>query len=210
MKTIVKFSFKNHEGRQGTGTVSVCHEGKYWAESSMLGMGHPHQGPRAAVRDLMHRHGSTLETYDNAEFENDKNPSSPSAAIKNYKAQCAEVKGNGERCGKKRGKRWHFVGRGVEVIALDETGERNDDCGGPEFIETKHLTVKSLRETVANWTRYGPTRNGNTISAIHLCGGFDVYDDFATYMQDMRDGGCGDYEIWDDWAGQDIPLALLQ
>lgn len=208
MKQVIEFTFTNHLGNAGHGKVSKDFEGKYWAESPTLGMGHPHQGPRAAVRDMMHRHGATLEQYNNAEFENDKQPKSASAAIKNYRAQCGEVKGNAERNARKRGHRWHFVGRGVELVALDETGERNDDLGGPEFIEAKHLTVKLLRQTVEQWNRYGP-RAGHTLSAVHLAGGFDVYDSFAEYMQDMRDGGCGNYEIWDDWAGQDIPVSLL-
>ena len=60
-------------------------------------------------------------------------PASVSAAIKAYRAQCAEVKAGGEKDARRRGKRWHFVGRGVEIISLDETGERNDDLGGPAY-----------------------------------------------------------------------------
>lgn len=140
-------------------------------------------------------------------------PSSVSAAIKAYRAQCTEVKAGAEDDARRRGKRWHIVGRGVEIIALDETGERNDDLGGPDYIAAKDLTVGYLKTHAQFWAKhYSPqpeNRGGHTLAAIHLAGGFDVYDDFATYMQDMRDGGCGDYEIWDDWAGQDIPLELL-
>jgi len=145
--------------------------------------------------------------------ENIKNPSSVSAAIKNYRQQCTEVKAEGERVARTRGKRWHFVGRGVEIIALDNNGERNDDLGGPDYIQAKELTVAGIKELAQHWAKhYSPQpedRGGKTISGVHLAGGFDVYDDFATYMSDMRDGGCGDYEIWDDWAGQDIPMELL-
>jgi len=145
------------------------------------------------------------------QFKTIDTPSSVSAAIKAYRANCTEVRAEGERVARTRGKRWHFVGRGVEIIALDETGERNDDLGGPDYIGAKDLTVGYLREFVAHAEKCRGSRvnNPHELAAIHLAGGFDVYDDFATYMQDMRDGGCGDYEIWDDWAGQDIPLELL-
>lgn len=140
-------------------------------------------------------------------------PASVSAAIKNYRAQCAEVRAGGEKDARRQGKRWHFVGRGVEIIALDETGERNDDLGGPDYIQAKELTVHYLKEHAQHWAKhYSPqpeNRGGHTLTAIHLAGGFDVYDDFATYMQDMRDGYGSEYTIWDDWAGQDIPIELL-
>ena len=143
------------------------------------------------------------------QFKTIDTPSSVSAAIKAYRANCVEVKAEGEKDARRRGKRWHFVGRGVEIIALDETGERNDDLGGPDFIGAKDLTVGYLREFVAHAEKCTRVNNPHKLAAIHLAGGFDVYDDFATYMQDMRDGyGC-DYEIWDDWAGQDIPVELL-
>ena len=130
-------------------------------------------------------------------------------AIKAYKIDTARVLAEGKACARKQGKRWHFVGRGVEVIALDETGERNDDLGGPEFIEAKHLTVKGLLETVEGWRKYRSAGDRHHLAAIHLAGGFDVYDSFADYMDEQKGEGCCDYTIWDDWAGQDISLLLF-
>jgi len=138
---------------------------------------------------------------------------SVSGAITAYRTDTGRVLSEARADARKRGKRWHFVGRGVEIIALDQNGERNDDLGGPDYIEAKHLTVKLLTEYLDSYRKYSPQpeeRGGATLSGIHLAGGFDVYDDFATYMQDMRDGGCGDYEIWDDWSGQDVPLELFK
>lgn len=136
--------------------------------------------------------------------ENIKNPSSVSAAIKNYRQQCVEVKADAERHCKAR---CHIVGRGVELVALDETGERNDDLGGPDYIAAKDLTVGYLRQTAESWSKY-TSRDGHTLSAIHLAGGFDIYDTFADYMAAMK-GDWLDYDIYGDWAGQDIPLELL-
>lgn len=148
------------------------------------------------------------------QFKTIDQPSSVSAAIKAYRADCGRVLTEAKANARRRGKRWHFVGRGVEIIALDNTGERNDDLGGPDYIAAKDLTVAYLKTHAQHWAKhYSPqpeNRGGKTIAGIHLAGGFDVYDDFATYMQDMRDSGCGDYEIWDDWAGQDIPMELLK
>ena len=64
------------------------------------------------------------------QFKTIERPASVSAGIKAYRAQCATIKGEAE---------WnfrgcHIVGRGVEIIALDETGERNDDLGGPPAL----------------------------------------------------------------------------
>ena len=141
-------------------------------------------------------------------FKTIATPSSISAAIKAFREQCAEVKGEAEtNC-----RRCHVVGRGVEIIALDETGERNDDLGGPDYISAKELSVKCLKETAQHWLeRYSPqpeNRGGHRLAAIHIAGGFDVYDNFAEYMQAMR-GDWMDYDIYDDWAGQDIPIDLL-
>jgi hypothetical protein len=105
--------------------------------------------------------------------------------------------------------RWHFVGRGIEFIAIDETGERNDDLGGPEFIETKELSQKAVKEIAAGWNRYSPNRNGHTLAKIGLQFGLDCYDDFADYMAAQR-GEWGDYSIWDDWAEAEIPIELLK
>lgn len=136
---------------------------------------------------------------------------SVSAGIKLYRESCVEIKKDAERDLRKRGLgRCHIVGRGVEIIALDETGERNDDLGGPEYIAAKDLTVKGLKKTARHWLKhYSPNRNGHTISAIHLAGGFDVYDSFSDYMDAMK-GDWLDYEIWADWAGQDIGIDLLK
>jgi len=136
------------------------------------------------------------------------NLSSVSAAIKAYRADCARVRAGAEK-DLKRG--CHIVGRGVEIIAIDETGERNDDLGGPDYIGANELTVRYLRETAQQWARYSPQpaeRGGHRLAAIHLAGGFDVYDSFAEYMQAMR-GDWMDHDIWDDWAGQDVPLNML-
>ena len=130
------------------------------------------------------------------------------AHIKQYRANCAEVKAGAE---KDCHARCHIVGRGVEIIALDETGERNDDLGGPDYIGANELTVKYLKDTAKQWARYSPqpeNRGGHHLAAIHLAGGFDVYDSFGEYMQAMK-GDWMDYDIWEDWAGQDIPLDLL-
>jgi hypothetical protein len=150
-------------------------------------------------------------------------PTTVSGHIKAYRADCKRVLAEAKKDA--RGKRrspeytrafpkarphlWHFVGRGVEIIALDEKGERDDDLGGPEFCPASSLTVAYLKDFVAHATTCARA-DGKKLSAIHLAGGFDVYDSFAEYMTDMREGGCGDYEIWDDWAGQDIPVELLQ
>ena len=137
----------------------------------------------------------------------ENNPSivSVSAGIKDYRQQCAEVKANAER----DFPRCHIVGRGVELIALDETGERNDALGGPEYIAAKDLTIKYLRQTSASWAKYSPgPNNPHTLAGIHIAGGFDIYDSFGEYMQAMK-GDWMDYDIYGDWAGQDIPLNLL-
>jgi len=128
------------------------------------------------------------------------------AHIKQYRANCAEVKAGAE---KDCHARCHIVGRGVEIIALDETGERNDDLGGPDYIGANELTVKYLKTLAAQWQKhYSPNRDGRVLTAIHLAGGYDVYDSFSDYMQAMK-GDWMDNEIWDDWAGQDIPLTDL-
>ena len=130
----------------------------------------------------------------------------PMQHIKSFRADCARVKSGAED--HSRG-RWHIVGRGVEIVALDETGERNDDLGGPEYISAKELTVTRLRETAEHWRdRYSPNRDGRRLAAIHLAGGYDIYDSFADYMAAMR-GDWIDHEVWDDWAGEDIPLGHL-
>jgi len=137
--------------------------------------------------------------------QNIKNPSSVTAAIKNYRQQCVEIKGECERsypsC--------HIVGRGVELLAIDETGERNDALGGPDFIPAKELTAKLLKEVATLWAKYSPgPNNPHTLAAIHLSGGFDIYDSFADCMENHKHGGI-DYDIYGDYAGQDIPLRLL-
>ncbi len=133
-------------------------------------------------------------------------PSSVSAAIKAYRADCKRIK----RAAERDFPRCHIVGRGVELIALNQDGEREDDLGGPEYLAAKELTVKGLKETAAHWLKhYSPSRNGDTISALHIAGGFDIYDSFSEYMESQRGGGWADYDIYGDWAGQDIPLTLL-
>jgi len=111
---------------------------------------------------------------------------------------------------KMNGWRWHFVGRGIELIAIDETGERNDDLGGPEFLETKNLSAKLLRETVAHWHKYANEGDQHKLAKIGLCYGLDVYDSFADYMENMREAGYNDYEIWGDWAEAEVPIELLE
>jgi len=140
---------------------------------------------------------------------NDKTITSVGQAIKAYKIDTARVLAEAKADARKRGKRWHFVGRGVEIIALDDNGERNDDLGGPDFIAMKDLTVKYLTNEINSYRQYSPSSHGRTLGGIHLAGGFDVHDDFATFMADSRDG-CLNYEIWDDWSGQDIPLELFE
>lgn len=110
---------------------------------------------------------------------------------------------------KMNGWRWHFVGRGLELIAIDETGERNDDLGGPEFIEVNDLTIKGLKETADHWATYVRDGDKHTLAKIALCYGLDVYDSFADYMEDMRNSGYGDYTIWEEWAEAEIPINLL-
>jgi hypothetical protein len=157
------------------------------------------------------------------QFKTIDTPTSVSAAIKLYRADCSRVLADAKKDARTRRRnpewqkefpnsqpwKWHFVGRGVEIIALDATGERNDDLGGPDYCGAKDLTVQYLRDFVAHADKCARSED-STLSAIHLAGGFDVYDSFAEYMTDMREGGCGDYEIWDDWAGQDIPAELLR
>ena len=158
-----------------------------------------------------------------SQFKTIDQPTSASAAIKLYRADCSRVLTDAKKDARTRRSnpewskqfpnsrpwKWHFVGRGVEIIALDEKGERDDDLGGPDYCGAKDLTVTYLRDFVAHAKKCARA-DGKTLSAVHLAGGFDVYDSFAEYMSDMREGGCGDYEIWDDWAGQDIPVELLQ
>ena len=144
-----------------------------------------------------------------AQFKTIDTPSSVSAAIKDYRADCVRVKAEAE---KHCMARCHIVGRGVEIIALDETGERNDDLGGPDYIAAKDLTVGYLKTHTQHWAKhYSPqpeNRGGHTLAAIHLAGGFDIYESFGEYMQAMK-GDWLDYDIYDDWAGQDIPVELL-
>lgn len=142
------------------------------------------------------------------QFKTIERPASVSAGIKAYRAQCVEIKADAERdC---RG--CHIVGRGVEIISLDETGERNDDLGGPDYIAAKDLTVGYLKTHAQHWAKhYSPqpeNRGGHTLAAIHLAGGFDIFDGFADYMDHCKHG-CADYDIYGDWAGQDIPLDML-
>ncbi len=140
-----------------------------------------------------------------SQFKTIERPASVSAGIKNYRAQCAVIKGEAE---------WnfrgcHIVGRGVEIICLDETGERNDALGGPDYISAKELTVKELRSFAAHALKGSPgPNNPHTLAAIHIAGGFDIFDNFADYMRHTRDGD-SDYDIYGDWAGQDIPLDML-
>jgi hypothetical protein len=100
----------------------------------------------------------------------------------------------------------------VEIISLDETGERNDDLGGPDYIAAKDLTVGYLKTHAQHWLKhYSPqpeNRGGHRLAAIHLAGGFDIHDSFADYMDHCKHG-CSDYDIYGDWAGQDIPLDML-
>lgn len=148
---------------------------------------------------------------------------SVSAGIKAYRKACGELLNGAKMDARKmsrdpvyirdfpnsRPTRWHFVGRGCELIAIDDKGERNDDLGGPEFLEQKELSVAGLRDTAKQWLRYGPSRQGRYLTALSMNHGLDVYDDFHTYMEDMKYSGCGDYSIWDDWATQDIPIELF-
>lgn len=139
----------------------------------------------------------------------DRSPASVSAAIKAYRADCTRVKAEAE---KHCHARCHIVGRGVEIIALDETGERNDDLGGPDYISAKELTVGYLKAHAQNWAKhYSPqdeARGGHRLAAIHLAGGFDIYENFGEYMQAQK-GDWMDYDIYEDWAGQDIAIELL-
>jgi len=140
-------------------------------------------------------------------------PSSVSAAIKSYRADCGRVLSEAKSSARKQpgGHRWHVVGRGVEINCLDERGERNDDMGGPDYIGAKDLTVAYLKDFVAHAEKCKGSRvnNPHTLAGIHLAGGFDVYDSFADYMDEQKGLACCEYTIWDDWAGQDIPLELL-
>ena len=139
------------------------------------------------------------------QFKTIERPASVSAAIKNYRAECVTIKGEAEF--NYRG--CHIVGRGVEIIALDETGERNDALGGPDYISAKELTVKELRNFVTHALKCSPgPNNPHTLAAIHIAGGFDIHDSFADYMEHCKHG-CGDYDIYEEWAGQDIPLDML-
>lgn len=137
------------------------------------------------------------------QFKTIERPASVSAGIKAYRAQCVAIKADAER----DFPRCHIVGRGVEIIALDETGERNDDLGGPDYISAKELTVKELRNFVTHALKCARA-DGKTLSAIHIAGGFDIYDSFGEYMMAMK-GDWMDHDIYGDWAGQDIPLELL-
>jgi hypothetical protein len=132
-----------------------------------------------------------------------------SAAVRAFREDCARIRAEAERA---LPRRCHIVGRGVELIAIDETGERNDDLGGPDYLTAKELTIKTLTQTAKHWAKYyspqPAERGGHRLVAVHLAGGFDVYDSFSDYMAAMRGDGL-DYDIYDEWAGQDVPLSLL-
>jgi hypothetical protein len=105
---------------------------------------------------------------------------------------------------------WHFVGRGIELIAIDDKGERDDYLGGPEFIEVKELTQSRLKDTAAHWGKYYRGETENKLAKIGLAYGLDCYDSFADYMAEQRGDACCEYTIWDDWAEAEIPIELLK
>ena len=140
---------------------------------------------------------------------------SVSEGIRAYRKKSAELRRDAKADARKRGYRdWHFVGRGCELLALDDLGERNDDLGEPDYISQKDVSVGYLKGTVEGWlksSRYpGNVLRGRTLTAISLNHGLDVYDSFTAYMDSMKDGGgAWDYEISGDWASEDIPIELF-
>lgn len=88
-------------------------------------------------------------------------------------------------------RRAYFKYRGLELIALDESGERIDSID-PDYLEQKEVSGKEIYLLVEGM-KEDASRMGEVIHSFSLAGGLDYYESFSDAMRYPDD-----YEPWAD------------